>query len=69
MGAALKKRAGPKASPQPPDYQEQAALKRAALSVPALVALTLLATVWIALHVYELVWWREARAESRALRE
>jgi low temperature requirement protein LtrA len=39
-----------------------------ALSVPALVALTLIATVWIALHAYEIIWWREARAEARVLR-
>jgi low temperature requirement protein LtrA len=39
-----------------------------ALGVPALVALALVAAVWIALHVYELVWWRETRAEARALR-
>jgi low temperature requirement protein LtrA len=39
-----------------------------ALAVPALVALTLVAVVWVALHAYELVWWREARAEARAIR-
>jgi low temperature requirement protein LtrA len=39
-----------------------------ALSVSALVALTLIATVWIALHAYEIIWWREARAEARVLR-
>ena len=39
-----------------------------ALAVPALVALALIAAVWIALHAYELIWWREARAEARALR-
>jgi low temperature requirement protein LtrA len=38
------------------------------LEVPALVALTLIAAVWIALHAYEIIWWREARAEARALR-
>ena len=36
--------------------------------VPALVALALIAVVWVALHTYEFVWWREARAETRALR-
>jgi low temperature requirement protein LtrA len=36
--------------------------------VPALVALTLVATVWVALHAYEIIWWREARAQTRALR-
>jgi len=35
--------------------------------VPALAALALVTAVWAALHVYELVWWREARAESRSL--
>jgi low temperature requirement protein LtrA len=39
-----------------------------ALVVPALVALTLVAVVWIALHAYEFIWWREARAQTRALR-
>jgi hypothetical protein len=23
--------------------------------------------VWLGLHTYELVWWREARAESRSV--
>jgi low temperature requirement protein LtrA len=36
--------------------------------VPALVALALLTAVWVALHAYELIWWREARAETRAMR-
>jgi low temperature requirement protein LtrA len=35
--------------------------------VPALAALGLVAAVWLALHTYELVWWRDARAESRSL--
>ena len=39
-----------------------------AMVLPALGALTLVATVWVALHAYELIWWREARAETRALR-
>jgi low temperature requirement protein LtrA len=39
-----------------------------ALAVPALVALALVAAVWIALHAYEIIWWREARARTRALR-
>jgi len=34
--------------------------------VPALAALALVTAVWVALHIYELVWWREARAESRS---
>lgn len=36
-----------------------------AVVVPALVALALVAAVWVALHAYELVWWREARAQTR----
>jgi low temperature requirement protein LtrA len=39
-----------------------------ALVVPALAALALVAAVWVALHVYEIVWWRDARAQTRALR-
>ena len=39
-----------------------------AVVVPALVALALVAAVWVALHAYEIVWWREARARTRALR-
>jgi low temperature requirement protein LtrA len=35
--------------------------------VPALAALGLVAAVWLALHTYELVWWRAARAESRSV--
>jgi low temperature requirement protein LtrA len=38
-----------------------------ALVVPAIVALALLAAVWVAFHAYELIWWREARARTRAL--
>jgi low temperature requirement protein LtrA len=30
-----------------------------ALVVPALVALTLIAAVWVAFHAYEFIWWRE----------
>ena len=37
-----------------------------ATMVPALAALALVTAVWLALHAYELVWWREARAESRS---
>jgi low temperature requirement protein LtrA len=36
--------------------------------VPALAALALVAGVWVALHAYELIWWREARAQLRAQR-
>jgi len=39
-----------------------------ALVVPSLVALTLMAAVWVSLHAYEIIWWREARARTRALR-
>jgi low temperature requirement protein LtrA len=39
-----------------------------AVVVPALVALTLVAIVWVAFHAYEFIWWREARARTRALR-
>jgi low temperature requirement protein LtrA len=35
--------------------------------VPAIAALALVTAVWLALHTYELVWWREARAESRSM--
>jgi low temperature requirement protein LtrA len=45
-----------------------AAMLPVALASPALVALTLVAAVWVVLHIYELIWWREARAEARALR-
>ena len=40
-----------------------------ATAVAALAALALVAAVWVALHVYELIWWREARAEARAVRD
>jgi hypothetical protein len=39
-----------------------------AVAIPALVALMLVAAVWVALHAYEIIWWREARARTRALR-
>jgi low temperature requirement protein LtrA len=35
--------------------------------IPALAALGLVTVVWLGLHTYELVWWRDARAESRSL--
>jgi low temperature requirement protein LtrA len=38
-----------------------------ATAIPALAALALVTAVWVALHTYELVWWRQARAESRSL--
>ena len=39
-----------------------------AIVVPALVTLTLVAIVWVGLHAYEFIWWREARTQTRALR-
>ena len=36
-----------------------------AIVVPALVALTIVAIVWVALHAYEIIWWRDARAATR----
>jgi low temperature requirement protein LtrA len=45
-----------------------AALFPIALAVPALVALTLVAAVWVLLNAYEIIWWREERAHARALR-
>ena len=44
------------------------ALLPVALAVPALVALMLVVVAWVALHGYELIWWRQERAESRAIR-
>lgn len=35
--------------------------------VPALAALALVTAIWLALHANELVWWRDARAESRSV--
>ena len=37
-----------------------------ATTVPGLAALALVTAIWAALHAYELIWWREARAESRS---
>jgi low temperature requirement protein LtrA len=37
-----------------------------ATMIPALAALALVTVVWLGLHTYEFVWWREARAESRS---
>ena len=39
-----------------------------AMTVPAIGALATLAAVWIALHTYELIWWRAERAEVREQR-
>ncbi len=38
----------------------------AAVAVSALVALALVAAVWLTLHAYELIGWREQRAKRRA---
>ena len=35
--------------------------------VPSLAALAIVTVVWALLHAYELVWWRQARAETRSL--
>jgi low temperature requirement protein LtrA len=43
-----------------------AAILPAALHIPALAALAVCAGIWSALHAYELIWWREARAVRRA---
>jgi low temperature requirement protein LtrA len=43
------------------------ALIPVAVAVHAIVALALVAGVWIALHAYELIWWREQRAEVRSV--
>src|SRR5205809_2217976 len=45
-----------------------AALVPVALVMPAIAALALVAAVWLALHGYELIWWRAARAETRGQR-
>ena len=45
-----------------------AALFPVAVVVPALAALTLVTAVWVALHAYDIIWWREARARTRAQR-
>jgi low temperature requirement protein LtrA len=37
-----------------------------ALFVPALASLGLVTAVWVGLHAYELIWWREERARRRA---
>jgi low temperature requirement protein LtrA len=38
-----------------------------ATTIPALAALGLVAVVWLALHTYELVWWRGPRGETRSM--
>jgi hypothetical protein len=44
-----------------------AALFPVALYVPAIVTLALVAATWVALHGYEIIWWREARAATRGV--
>ena len=39
-----------------------------ALVAPAIAALAAVAATWIGLHAYEIIWWREARTQTRALR-
>jgi low temperature requirement protein LtrA len=39
-----------------------------AVAVPALLALAFITAVWVGLHAYELIWWREARAQTRSIR-
>lgn len=43
-----------------------AALVPIAVVVPALVAIALVAAIWLGLHGYELIWWREERVLRRA---
>jgi low temperature requirement protein LtrA len=38
-----------------------------AVVVPGLVSLAVVTIVWLGLHAYEIIWWREARAATRAL--
>jgi low temperature requirement protein LtrA len=45
-----------------------ASLLPAVVVVPALAAVGLIATVFVGLHTYELIWWRVSRAEIRASR-
>jgi low temperature requirement protein LtrA len=46
-----------------------AALFPVAREVSALLALALVTAVWVLLHGYEFIWWREERAVARAQRE
>jgi low temperature requirement protein LtrA len=45
-----------------------ALLLPAALEVPAVAAVALVAAVWVGLHAYEFIWWRDERAQARAER-
>jgi len=38
-----------------------------ATRISGLAALAIVTAIWVALHTYELIWWREARAESRSV--
>jgi low temperature requirement protein LtrA len=38
-----------------------------AVVVPGIVSLAMVTIVWLGLHAYEIIWWREARAATRAL--
>jgi Bacterial low temperature requirement A protein (LtrA) len=58
----------PDARPRPLRAVVFALLLPVALATPVVVALAIVAGVWIALHAYEIIWWREARARTRALR-
>jgi low temperature requirement protein LtrA len=37
-----------------------------AVVLPAFAALALVSAVWVGLHAYELIWWRDARGRRRA---
>jgi low temperature requirement protein LtrA len=37
-----------------------------AVVLPAFAALALVSAVWVGLHAYELIWWRDARGQRRA---
>jgi low temperature requirement protein LtrA len=37
-----------------------------AVVLPAFAALALVGAVWVGLHTYELIWWRDARGRRRA---
>jgi len=43
-----------------------ALITAAAVTLPALAALALVAAVWLGLHTYELIRWREERARRRS---
>jgi hypothetical protein len=37
-----------------------------AVILPAFAALALVSAVWVGLHAYELIWWRDVRGRRRA---